>query len=627
MTENTQQTELIMEDGRSRSLKLWLQALMCVLLLMVLFYLLLFDLGESTRRVKATQKPLAVISHQDQRVLTKEAGTLLWKQPALGDALYHLDTVATLEHATARVQFVETGSAMIVEPKSLVLIESPPQNEPQSLVLQLVSGAFTRRKAGKATIVVKAGGQTLRLDDQEGDAVFRVRAPSGTADSRSSNQVELTVESGTLQVNGNRNLGPAERATVADDGALVVEPRDPLNPVLLDPPQLHKPKIHYRRRTTKTDGSQNHKAEHTTCWHHWFLACAAAQANAQTNTQTNTQTSGNTKTIEEAVIEFSWESVEGAQSYHVEISTEEDFKKVQHQAQIEGNRFVYSLPTASAKRIYFRAATVDSGGNQGPYSPVQVVEIAPTAVEPVTPPPAVPKPITAKINEPEKRKPVPSPKVTKKLSNIALNNNAHIRKSHRLSFSLGPSYHFRKFKNEGLLSELNASGATYYALTLSYTYHTKKEDIIGLRLDHLPQSLKIKSTSILPVSGPDVPQNILSLGFEHKLAHWHLGGHGLVATGHQLRLFARTVEAQSLLSLGAGVTLRKIRNTPKGFEAFMRIGYLVTGHSGLDALASGQWFPWGAGWGRHFYFELNTMGRLSTKENAYGAGARVGYEF
>ena len=163
-----------------------------------------------------------------------------------GDRYFERDTIATMASSNATVQFTD-GSLMEVEAGSLVVLEKAP-GPGSPLELKLSDGAFIRRKAGKGTVIVKSGGQKVTLEDKGGNAVFRLRAPTN-----SSEGLELTVESGVLSVDGREDVGPSERARLKAGGLMEREPRDPLNPVRLAPPNLKRPRV--RMETRHTVGS------------------------------------------------------------------------------------------------------------------------------------------------------------------------------------------------------------------------------------------------------------------------------------------------------------------------------------------------------------------------------------
>jgi len=117
--------------------KLWLPAIFCFLLLLSEIYL--FSGNNFFFRHKHNDPTqLAMLVSAQNQVLHKNEGTLVWRNPEEGSALFREDAIATMADSQAVIAFADK-SELIVEPNSLVVLEDPKNNFLAANVVPLVS--------------------------------------------------------------------------------------------------------------------------------------------------------------------------------------------------------------------------------------------------------------------------------------------------------------------------------------------------------------------------------------------------------------------------------------------------------------------------------------------------------
>ncbi len=140
---------------------------------------------------------LARLAHAQGRVMRRPAGTLEWEPATAGESLRAHDSLYVPPDASASVEFA-SGSTLEVEPRSLVMIESPEAPHPGTR-LALLKGALSG-SAGKLPLAVRAGGRDEAVLDPGASARVAID-PGGP---------RLEVLAGAARLGGTAVAAPAQ---------------------------------------------------------------------------------------------------------------------------------------------------------------------------------------------------------------------------------------------------------------------------------------------------------------------------------------------------------------------------------------------------------------------------------
>jgi predicted phage tail protein len=80
-------------------------------------------------------------------------------------------------------------------------------------------------------------------------------------------------------------------------------------------------------------------------------------------------------------LSFQWQAVEGAARYHFQLAQDSDFTEIVADATLTEARLV--IPRPPARQYYFRARSLDTGGEAGPYGSAQAVTVPPASYWPL----------------------------------------------------------------------------------------------------------------------------------------------------------------------------------------------------------------------------------------------------
>lgn len=160
----------------------WLSALLCSLLLAAEIYFLVYDFEPSNRTSRGIDRPvIATLREGINEVRNKSAGTITWRKPQTGEELRREDSLLTMSDAQAFVRFID-GAELRIEPDSLVVLEKTPSENSenyQKIIVRLVQGSLAKTSAGSLPVAIdipgKDGSKPIRIEDEKGDAVFKLR--------------------------------------------------------------------------------------------------------------------------------------------------------------------------------------------------------------------------------------------------------------------------------------------------------------------------------------------------------------------------------------------------------------------------------------------------------------------
>jgi hypothetical protein len=349
---------------------LWLPAFFCLLLIAFEVNLLVNDRYFSRPHTSAQGETIATYVSGRNRVRKKTAGTLVWEAPEEQVPLYREDAIATMEDSEAVITFAD-HSELVVEPSSLVILEQAPESKPGApsagIVARLVKGSVKRRNSGTAPFFIKLSrsrdAQPVEFSDTAGNSVFRVIYRIEGYD--------VVVESGAVKVQG-RTVTPSPK---------------------LKAPKLNRPTIEMvpvpeGTKDDVKDGGKSGKGEGALDrW--WSLLIADARA-----------AEARAADARQIAIHFSWEGIEGAGSYRVQVSRDPSFATILREGEVIGTTFEFLFPAPDAKsELYFRVAGVTLAREVGEYSSIEKIEVNPLTPE---------APVTVKAEQGE-RLPAPPP--------------------------------------------------------------------------------------------------------------------------------------------------------------------------------------------------------------------------
>lgn len=197
--------------------RLWLEALLCSLLLAVELYVLLYDISGKTTATGARPVIGQFVAGVNE-VLNRPSGTITWHAPEPGSELRRQDALLTMSNASALVRFND-GTEMGIEPDSLVVLEKDTDNF-QKIVVKLMQGSLAKKKSGGVPLTIDVADQltggSTRVEDQSGNSTFRLQT--------SAEGVSLQVDSGNVRLGEGENakVVNASQEAVIRDGAVEV---------------------------------------------------------------------------------------------------------------------------------------------------------------------------------------------------------------------------------------------------------------------------------------------------------------------------------------------------------------------------------------------------------------------
>ncbi|MBL7716774.1 MAG: FecR domain-containing protein [Bdellovibrionales bacterium] len=306
---------------------------------------------------------IAEISENEKDVRLKPGGTLVWGQSRKGVPLFHKDSVATMVGARATIAFND-GSEIVMEPDSMIVIEEGPKpgfafpGTSRRIQVKVHRGSFKRQKSGSGEFsVVPADGtevsRSVELDPQPDSSVFRVSK-------RATGGVEVFSETGKVQVT-RKEKDKTEEALVGEGERLKVVPGEviskPSKRPALPAPKLKRPQIKIEMKK---------KGAFFKIWNFFFPEAHAGPRK--------------TKAAEEFQVRFSWEKVEGASGYRVQISDKPRFTGSVESKDLKEPSFEKALSAKDQSKIfYLRVAGLDSEGNEGEFSDAERIDLAKVA--------------------------------------------------------------------------------------------------------------------------------------------------------------------------------------------------------------------------------------------------------
>ncbi|MBI3544564.1 MAG: hypothetical protein HY075_14935, partial [Deltaproteobacteria bacterium] len=214
-------TELAREPETTQRPRLLLPALVCSLLLAAELYAIFFDLGRPSGTYSSNRPVIATFRNGVNEVRSRSAGTITWSVPSAGAQLRREDAILTLADARANIEFND-GALLDVEPDSLVLLEKSEAGASGKIVLRLIDGSISKKKAGTAPIAVdfedKAKGIHTRIEDAVGDALFHLK--------RDADGVSVHVENGSIKIGDGKDaktVGAFQEAKISREATRVTE--------------------------------------------------------------------------------------------------------------------------------------------------------------------------------------------------------------------------------------------------------------------------------------------------------------------------------------------------------------------------------------------------------------------
>lgn len=305
---------------------------------------------------------IAEISVHENDVRLKPGGTLVWSQSREGLGLFHKDSIATMVGSHATIVFND-GSEIVMEPDSMIVIEEAPKPgfalpgfRNRRIQVKVHRGSFRRQKSGSGEFAVVPAdgtelGRVIELDPQPDQSVFRVvKRTAG---------VEVFSESGKVEVSrkAKDGKGSDENALVSEGERLKVEPTEvlsrPSKRTALPAPKLKKPqiKIEFERKPKPSKPSGR-------IWNFFFPSAFAASA-------------------DDIKVRLSWEKLEGASGYRVQISDKPRFTGKVESKDLKEPTFEKTMPASAGKKVfYLRVAGIDADGNEGEFTPAEKIDLA-----------------------------------------------------------------------------------------------------------------------------------------------------------------------------------------------------------------------------------------------------------
>ncbi len=152
--------------------------------------------------VKAIGQPIAVLQQRSDRVERRPTTRLIWQDVDQGETLFSGEAVRTTAKASGRIQFIQSGVTVGLEPDSLVVIEETNGN----VALNLVNGGVFVKSEGASESgknkkndnlsqpVIKAGSKTISLTDNKSELNLSLSE---------SGQASLVVNKGNVAVTSN----------------------------------------------------------------------------------------------------------------------------------------------------------------------------------------------------------------------------------------------------------------------------------------------------------------------------------------------------------------------------------------------------------------------------------------
>ena len=304
--------------------------------------------------------PLAVLVSSRNEVRQKNAGTIVWGTPGTGSELFKKDSIATMSDSRASISFHD-GSEIELEPESMIVLEEAPHPEKGGgvsgrIVARLIRGSVIRKKSGKTPLFISTsatdstdGKNLIRIDEKGANSVFRVV--------KRSNGLEVIVESGTVHV-GSREIASGEKAVVSA-GEISIKRRSSPLPA----PRLKQPRIRIERMMGP--GALLDRV---------IEVFGITQAMAA---ETDSFGTSDSEDIE-VVVHFSWETIQGAKGYRIQLSNDPAFEELLVDRKLDATNFEYRFESESIRtESFFRVAALNADGEAGEFSPVERVQIRP----------------------------------------------------------------------------------------------------------------------------------------------------------------------------------------------------------------------------------------------------------
>lgn len=317
-------------------------------------------------------------------------------------------------------------------------------------------------------------------------------------------------------------------------------------------------------------------------------------------------------------VELAWDTVAGADQYHLQIADDENFKKVLLDRKLRRTRYDYRVPLAEDEQtLYYRVASIDAVGDEGAFSAPMEIEL------PALPKPKEPEPLAGPA-EPEE-----PPK-----------------KSHwRLDVFGGAAFHSREFKNE--TNPVSAKGSAMIPMAGGFEYRRvigQNEDpgalefindawgVLDFGVSVIGEKVEATNVNVLP----DVlPASLMRAWLMLERPKWGMGaGLGLYgSTSNKFSWAGRHLSSQRVTLLGVSAELlTSPLDTARHLHWRTQLSLLGVGGLGADLSASGR-FMFSVGRAVRtvdqtgLFADLEVLVRYLNIETSFGGVFKLGYSF
>lgn len=600
--------------------------MLCSALLAIELVFLLRNLQPTARLQARDGEFVATYEKGRNEVRQKPDGTIIWGQPQPGQTLFSGDSIATMEESDALVKFTDL-SEIQVEPDSLIVLEQAPKAQgllpgagPDRVIARLLKGSLKRTSKMPSKLVLKlsrdADAPEMKLDDEKGGAVFRVVHKKGGA--------KVVVESGAVKLiqgkeDAGRTIQSNEKVTIKENGAVEVAPVSAPDPKL-PPPKMKKPKVRIRKTTDKPLLESL-----------WDALVPQAFAD---------------EVPDMVSIDLSWDPVEEARAYRVQLSSDPKFKKVMKEATVKKTAFAHkTAATLEDTNLYFRVAAIDSEGNVGEFSDPETVKIEGVAsVETTTPemtfnPPLPATPPVADAPTPSLPLAPPAPEPAPVALAETVATPAVIAPeiplapmNFRFETAYGAVYSSRDLKSDVPPQETSGSGLVPARFRGEFTLFAPKRFVDQVRVGVASTFEKAEATLMNGTSvSLSLPSHRGNAVVSRSFGNVCFGTGVFVATTSQITWSQFTLSAQKKTLAGWITELGPLEPMDARFHWRLQLTGLLVGTTGFE----------GALWARKPFFASRTYGgkqrfafaaieyrlRSSKIENSHGSTVELGYAF
>ena len=238
-------------------------------------------------------------------VRVRKASHAQWAAASLSMDLSEGDTIQTLHDAIARIAFSD-GTFYVVKPDTLIVLEeSGARNDPQ------LSNVAVKVSSGEVNLSTARGSPDSRVLFANAEARIHQESRAWVTSDPQTNLHQISVSTGgaSLVLGGKQvELAQLEQASFAGPGSAVVKARIVGPPILLTPAHMAP------------------------------VVLAGSQP---------------------AEVEFTWNTVPGADSYRIRVSSSAVFSTVLYDRKVQST--LVRLPAFKEGNYYWSVATIDAG--------------------------------------------------------------------------------------------------------------------------------------------------------------------------------------------------------------------------------------------------------------------------